>query len=226
MIQAQILPKLLYSTVAWINMTKKQTDLVEAIQRQCLTTVLEISPKCSYQTLLHVTNITPAMGIVKKSKVTFINDLLHVKGKGICLDILLKENEVEDTKGLINEVREICKEWDLPDVTKSYMRPEVLKAKIEDKLRREVLIESLQSKSAPLHMIRNKSNQNRAYFTMPKDRARLGLAFEVGCLNLKANRRRESLKKFGTTQCVIPACTGSDSLLHIMEECQGYSKCI
>ena len=221
--RAVIVPTLTYGCGAWVNMTKKQTELVEAIQRQCLTTVLEISPKCSYQTLLHVTNIPPAMGIVKKSKVTFINDLLHVKGKGICMDTLLKESEVDDSKGLINEVREICKEWELPDVTNRYVRPENLKEKIEDRLRREVLIESLQSKSAPLHMIRNKSNQNREYFTMPKDRARLGLAFEVGCLNLKANRRIESMKKFGTTQCVIPACTGSDSLLHIMEECQGYS---
>ena len=223
--KAVVVPTLTYGCAAWLSMTKKQEDLIESIQRHCLTSVLEISPKCSYQTLLHVTNIAPATAIVKKTKVTFLNDLIHVKSKGICLDTVLKQHNIDSSKGLIKEVKEICQEWGLQDVTEEYAQPRVLKEQIEDNIRREVLLESLQGKAAPYHWIRNKKNQNnnREYFKMSKDKAKLGLAFEVGCLNLRAHRRIESMKKIGTTQCVIPACTGEDSLKHAMEECQGYT---
>ena len=81
---AVIVSTLLYGCGSWTNMTKGQEDLVEAIQRQCRVTVLGITPKCSYRTLLYVTGILPAMDIVKKTKTTFVNDLFHVYVKGSC----------------------------------------------------------------------------------------------------------------------------------------------
>ena len=87
--------------------------------------------------------------------------------------------------------------------------------------KRGVLIETYKAKSAPYHY-QHVDNRMPAYFESSKERAMLGLSFQVGCLNLRAHRKSESMKKFGTFQCLIPACTGNDSLAHIMDECQGY----
>ena len=57
---------------------------------------------------------------------------------------------------------------------------------------------------------------------MPKERALLGLAFDVGCLNFRGARRNESHQKYGSTQCWVPGCTGVDTYSHVTETCQGY----
>ena len=220
--KATIVSTLTYGCGAWVGLTKAQSDLIEAIQRQCLTTVLGISDRCSYQSLLHVTNIPPATLIVKKSKVTFVNDLLHLKGKGICLEVIQMEHSITPTKGLIYEVKEICREWGLPDVTKAYADPRRLKRRIEGSIKKAVLIQSLSGKAAPLHRLRDRTQQQRAYYLMPKERAILAMAYEVGCLNFKMNRKKESQKKYGNLKCWVPACTGKDSLDHVMYTCQGY----
>ena len=213
---------LLYGCGAWVNMNKTQIELLESIQRQCLITVLGISNKCSYYSLLHVTDIMPATEVVKKTKITFLNDLLHIKGKGICVETLKADYAHNPKKGLISEVKQYCDEWKLSDVTQHYVDPKKLKRHIDSVMRSKVLAETLSSNSAPKHYMKVKESGMKEYFTMSKDRAMLGLAYEVGCLNLRAHRRAESLKKFGTVQCIIPACTGRDSLDHILNECQGY----
>ena len=63
----------------------------------------------------------------------------------------------------------------------------------------------------------------REYFTYTKEKAKLALAYDVGCLNLRGNRKAESLKKFGSIACLVPGCTGLDTLEHVMENCQGYA---
>ena len=221
--KATIVSTLLYGCGAWVNMTKAQCELVEAIQRQCLTTVLGITSRCHYQSLLNTTNIPLAMDIVRKTKVTFLNDLIHVKEKGIALRVIKQEHALTPNKGIISEVKLICSEWGLTDVTQEYAEPRKLKVRIESVLRRNILIGSLCGKSAPHHYIRDKSNQIKCYFTMPKEKALLGLSYDVGCLNMRGNRRNESNKKYGTVQCWVPGCTGKDTLEHVMSECQSYN---
>ena len=219
---AVIVSTLLYGCGSWTNMTKGQEDLVEAIQRQCLVTVLGITPKCSYRSLLYVTGILPAMDIVKKTKATFVNDLFHIKGKGICKEVLEKEYKLGKVRGLIQEVKEICAELDIEDVTETYVRPKLIKERIEGWSKCKTLVESLSSKSAPYHHLRTE-RQQREYFTYTKEKAKLALAYDVGCLNLRGNRKAESLKKFGSIACLVPGCTGLDTLEHVMENCQGYA---
>ena len=59
----------------------------------------------------------PAMDLVKKTKVTFINDLFHIKGKGICKEVLIKEYEQDKVNGLVKEVKGICTDLDIDDVS-------------------------------------------------------------------------------------------------------------
>ena len=44
---------------------------------------------------------------------------------------------------------------------------------------------------------------------------------EVGELNFRKNRKYEALKKYGSTQCLEPACMEDDTLEH-MNQCFGY----
>ena len=219
--KAVVVSTLLYGCGSWTDLTKTQEELIESIQRQCLLVVLDITNKCSYKTLLHVTGILPAVDVVKKTKITFINDLFHIKGKGICKEVLEKEYQAGKVKGLIQEVKEICEEIGVEDVTTTYVRPELLKEKLEGKSKCQKLTASLSSKSAPFHYP-NQTNKQREYFTYVKEKAKLALSYDVGCLNLRANRRTESLKKFGSTQCLVPGCVGEDDLEHIIYTCQGY----
>ena len=220
--KAVIQSTLLYGCGSWVRMTKAQEDLVEAIQRQCLTTALGITSRCHYLSLLHVTGIQPAMELVRKTKVTFINDLFHIKGKGIALKVIKQEAALDPTKGIVAEVKTICAEGNLPDVTEKYAAPRALKEKITSNIKTKVLLGSLSSKSAPMHYIRDKTNQVQEYFTMPKEKALLGLALDVGCLNFRGSRKNESRQKYGTSQCWVPGCTGLDTLDHVMTTCQGY----
>ena len=43
----------------------------------------------------------------------------------------------------------------------------------------------------------------------------------VGELNLKMNRKKEAIAKYGETQCLVGICCGDDDLTHIMC-CFGY----
>ena len=173
--------------------------------------------------LLHVTGIHPAMELVRKTKVLFLNDLIHIKGKGIALKVLQQEAELENNKGLYSEVRQVCADGQLPDVTSAYADPRDLKAKIISNIKVKVLTESLSGKSAPQHFLRDKTNQNQEYFLLPKEKALLGLAFDVGCLNFRGSRKNESRQKYGSSQCWVAGCTGTDNLEHVMTTCQGYT---
>ena len=106
---------------------------------------------------------------------------------------------------------------------RSVTDPAGLKEDIKGILERLVLMQTYKANSAPYHEIQTKQCKIRPYFMLSKERAMLGLSYDVGCLNLRANRKHESLKKFGSIKCLIPACTGNDSLKHILYECQGYN---
>ena len=70
-------------------------------------------------------------------------------------------------------------------------------------------------------MIRREDCTQRFYSSLPKNKAKLALLMEVGELNFRTNRKWESLKKFGSTECVVQGCGQEDTLDHV-KECYGY----
>ena len=62
---------------------------------------------------------------------------------------------------------------------------------------------------------------NRGYFELGRLEAKLMLAWRVGELNFLTNRRKESLKNLGSTECLVRVCGGEDTLEHV-SECFGY----
>ena len=218
---ASIVSILTYGCGAWLNLNKTQEKKIEAIQRQSLYTVLDISNKCSYLNVLAICRIMPANDMVKKLKICFINELLHVKKEGICYEALMGEYNKGEIKTLIDEVKEYCEYFEIEDVTELYQDPKWLKKKIWTSSMNKLWWALLKSKKAPFH-IRNLEEKRQFYFTLPKHQAKIALYYDIGELNLRSNRRHESCKKYGGIQCVVPGCVEDDTLKHL-QECHGYS---
>ena len=218
---AVIMSTLTYGAAALIGLDDTQWASLESIQRQCLMHILGISNKTTHQSLLFVLGLMPVKDVVRKLQISFVNNLVHIKGSGQCLDTLRKEDELNDNKGLFSEVRAACKDFGLEDVTKVYIPPNQIKDIIDRVVLDRQWIKDLKSKKPPMS-IRRDSRAPKFYFTLPKNKAKLMLCYEVGDLNLRKNRKTEAIKKYGNYNCLWPHCREDDELGHI-KQCRGYS---
>merc|ERR1712025_967593 len=81
-------------------------------------------------------------------------------------------------------------------------------------------MDTLDSKKTFKHWTPVKDS-NKVYFLKSKLEAKLLFSLRIGELNFKTNRRVESERKFGGTDCWTKVCLGKDDLHHVME-CFGY----
>ena len=162
----------------------------------------------------------PANDMIKKLKVCFVNELIHQKQSGVCFDTLTAEFNRGEIKTLIDEVSEYCEYFDIPDVTQIYIIPDKLKKKIYNSSMNKLYLSLLTSKKAPWAPRRD-NEKRRFYHTLPKHQAKCALIYEIGELNFRTNRKQESLKKYGTLECVVPGCCQEDTLEHA-KTCYGY----
>ena len=215
-----IVSTLTYGAAAMTGMTVTQWDLLEQIQRQCLIHVLDISHKTTYKSLLYVLGILPAKDIIKKLQINFINNLIHIKEKSQCLETILRDEEAGGIRGLLGEVRGYCKEYGLADVTQYYTPPDQIRKRINKVVLDRLWLSHLMAKKPPF-MVRREDLSLRFYSHLPKNKAKLALLMEVGELNFRASRKYEAMKKYGSIQCLEPACTGDDEFEHV-KTCFGY----
>ena len=216
-----IVSTLTYGAPAMTGMDVKHWDLLESVQRQCLIHMLGISNKTTHQSLLFTLGISPIKDIIKKLQITFINTLFHLKRSGQCYDTLRKDFSNGDIKGLVGEVKEYCEEYGLDDVTETYVNPEIIKKRIERVVLDRQWILDLKAKKPPLS-IRRDSRAQKFYTSLPKNKAKLMLCYELGDLNFRVSRRNEAIKKYGSTECLVPFCREPDSLDHV-SKCRGYT---
>ena len=196
-----IVSTLTYGAAAMTGMNAAHWDLLEMIQRQSLIHVLDISHKCTYKSLLYVMGILPAADVVKKLQICFVNNLIHIKEGGQCLETILKDEKIGGIKGLLGEVREYCLQYGLPDVTKQYVPAEVIKNQITRKVLDNLWVSHLVAKKPPA-MIRRDDLTLRFYSNLPKNKAKLALSLDVGELNFRRNRKYEAMKKYGSISCL------------------------
>ena len=216
-----VVSTLTYGSAAFTGMTVKHWDLLEQIQRQCLVHILDISQKTTYKSLLYVLGVLPVKAIVKKLQIGFINNLVHIKESGQCLKTIRQDEEIGGIKGLLQEVREYCEEYGLPDVTKYYLKPEMIKKQVERKELDRLWVSHLMAKKPP-PMTRRDDLTPRYYSNLPKHKAKLALLMEIGELNFRRNRKYEAMKKYGSVECLEPSCHEEDTLEHV-NTCHGYS---
>lgn len=216
-----VVSTLTYGAAAFTGLKKKHWEDIESIQRQCLIHILGISQKSPYITLLLVLGILPAKDVVKKLQITFINNLIHIKGRGQCLDTLLREDSIGDNKGLMSEVREYCTEYGIEDVTRYYVHPKEIRERIEQRVLTRLWLGNVEARKPPLAPKRY-DLRTRYYSKLPMNKAKLALCWELGDLNFRASRRCEAMRKYGSIQCLVPFCPEDDSFEHV-RTCKGYT---
>ena len=62
----------------------------------------------------------------------------------------------------------------------------------------------------------------RYYSSLPINKAKLALCYELGDLNFRASRKNEAMRKYGSIKCLVPHCQENDELSHV-RVCDGYT---
>ena len=217
-----IVPTLTYGCAAFIGMTKQHLASLESIQKNCLTMMLGISTKANYRGLCYVLGILPVVEIIRKLQVSFVNDLIHIKGSGMCKEVLFKDEEAGGIKGLLGKVREHCQYFQIPDVTVEFVHPITIKKAVIKKVMNVLWLENINNPAMPW-LKRKVDLSSPSYEQESKLLAKLALCYEIGSLNLKKSRKHEYLKSQGSLDCLVPGCCQQDSLQHIID-CYGYSE--
>ena len=217
---AIIVPTLTYGSAALTGMTKQQWSTLEAIQRTNLILLLGVSTKTNYKALLYTMGILPASDVLRKLQINFVNDLVHLKGNGSCLELLKSEEQIQDGKGLMSEVRQYCAHYGIGDVTKEFIHPETIKKAVIKKAMRELWEEVNLNVNIP--WVKRKCDlSNPSFDTESKVYAKMALCYHTGAMNFKYNRKSEYMKAQGSLDCLVRGCGQIDSLSHV-SRCYGY----
>ena len=99
MIQAKLLPYLLYGTVSWLGMTKDQMNRMEAIFKKSIQKIISLPKSTSYEALLHEVSNIHIEQWIDALKLGFFCNLFHDKGEGRVYRTL--RNEILDQRRLV-----------------------------------------------------------------------------------------------------------------------------
>ena len=111
MIQAKLVPYLLYGTQSWLGMTKEQTEKMEIIFKKSIQKIIFLSKSTSYEALLHeVSNIHTEQWI-DSLKLSFFCNLFHDKGEGRVYRAMRSELLSRDKGGAIEEIEKLSKKY-------------------------------------------------------------------------------------------------------------------
>ena len=216
--QGTVIPALTYSAIAWIGMNKRQRAKIEATQKECLYMLLELLPQASYAGVLTEIGLPRISHIINQLKIKYVSKLFSEKPNSEVVRVL-KEQYQRDDEGLVAEVKELCVKYELPDVTEELVDDDWIKENVTRVGMEEVWLETFKSRKIPMHWVAEK--KRKMYFNKPKMEAKLLFFHAVGELDLKTNKSKLSVSKFGGVQCLYGICYGEDRITHIMS-CQGY----
>ena len=214
-----IVSTITYATEAYAFMTKAQIAEIEACVKNLLYMMLRISKFTQYAGVLHECNMIRVKHTINKLKINFVNSLIHDKASGTCLKVLRKEEEMYPGTGLLAEVSQLCEMYGIEDVTTVKVDKKIVKETIWDFGRNEVWMETLGNRKIPYSA--NHQSRYRLYGQLPRDQAKLFLAYKTGGLRFKNESKGEFLKRFGDLKCFIKGCNGLDTLEHV-KNCRGY----
>ena len=220
LLQSIVVQTILYGTISFIGMTKTQVKELELIQKDAIYDVLELSKFANYNAVLQEIGIIRLEDAIKLRKMSFINKLMVARETCKCRDILLAEDKLPNQSGLLDEVRQYCQEFEVPDVTEIPLRKDDLKDQVKRLATQHTWFPLMKSSKVVMRWDPEK-NSNRQYFSFEKLESRLMLALRIGELDFLTNRRRENISKWGSTHCFVQVCGGEDSLEHV-SQCFGY----
>ena len=216
-----IVPTLTYGCQAFANMTNKQESELEMCMKDVLYKMLGISKYSHYASVLMECNMIRLKHIMNKLKIGFLNDLIHRKRRGHCLELLLEEEKLYPGTGLIGEVGKLCKMYGIPDVSYIKLEKDFIKQKIWSFGRAEIWKESTKNRRVPMEFSHMSKGNRHNYMQLPKYDSRLFFTYKIGELQFKEFRKGEFIKKYGNTNCFQPGCQSKDNLTHVMR-CHQY----
>lgn len=217
--QQVLLPTATYASECYTFMTKKQKSMMETAMKESLFDLLELSQYTSYSAVLLELNMVKLQHIIDSLKIGFVNSLVNEKKTGYCLKILRTQERDFPGQGMIGEVKQLCKQYGLPDVSERPVEKDIVSEVITDKARMEIWEDTLAIRRVPVRL--NEKKSGKLYFHLPKREAQLLLAYYVGELQFKNHRRNEFRKVFGDVDCVN-GCGGLDDFDH-MKVCPAQS---
>ena len=216
--QSIVMSSLSYGAQGYIYMTRKQEDRMESLMRENLYRLLGLSKFTSYAAVLFELNLVKMKDVIKMLKCSFVMSLMTDKSEGQCFEVL-KEEEKKGRKGIISEVKEICEQFGLPDITVQNISKDKMKKQMWKVARDELWQTVLMDRRVPYQECPKKYKKD--YWSLEKRRALLVFAYKIGNLDFRNNKKGEALRKFGSTACLASGCPGRDDLQHIID-CSGY----
>ena len=146
----------------------------EKIQKDAIYDIIGLSRSANYNAVLAEIGVLRAEETVKLRKISFVNKMIHTRKSCECRDVLQEADNSLEYTGLLQEVREYCSEYGLPDVIQN----QLLKKDIDNTIKRKATREgwlSLKSSSKVLMRWTPEKKSDRQYFSYNRLESKLML---------------------------------------------------
>ena len=224
LLQSQILPILLYGVECWLGITEEQYKKMEDILRTAICMLLSLPKNTPYEALLNEAGQFPMRQWIHVAKIRYINRKIHFKQKGRLYQIL-RHDIIHGVKtGFIGEAEELCKLYNLPNVTTCPLRPEAISRACKEVARKKIWSEVMKKRKIP--MLPNSQKMKLEHHEFDPMRSKLISSYNCGAIVTKKTNPQCIPRKFMENKfdrhCLWPGCDGLDEISHIRNECQFY----
>ena len=221
LIQAQLIPKLLYGTEAWVKVTKGQYKNMEDILRDSICTIISLPKTTNYEAMLAEVSNFHVEQWMDLMKLQYFNKKMNLKESGRFVTAMKEEVINGDKGGFYEDVTKLCEKYDVPNVMLHYLRPDDLSYTLKEFSKDRICHETLLRKSVPIIVNTRKVVHSHHLFNTME--ARAITCFNTGNLVFKATRGWEMPPKYqGDKWCMFRQCEGVDSYHHARYECDWY----
>ena len=223
MIQAKILPALLYDTESWINPTKENYEEMENILKSAIIRILSLPPSTNYESMLWEMGNYHVEQWMDLGKLRFFSKKMNLKEEGRMYEAIREEllDEKFDN-GLVKEMERLSEKYNLPNVLLHYVRPRDIAEAVREHSKDKICHEVLLTKTIPIIVSTRKFTHEHHTFSTMEERAITcfntgNLVFKDTCPNMF--REKHIFDRF----CMFLGCDGRDSYAHVRFECKFYT---
>ena len=219
LLQSKVIPILTYGTEAWLNVSPKQYEAMETIFKDALVRVLSLPNSTNYDSMLMEVSNYHIEAWMDSLKIKYFMKKIHLKKAGKLYRVLREDIINRNEEGFIGDITNLCKKYDIPDVTLNYLAPDFISETCKEWSRMKSMRVTLTLKKVPPMLTLGKIYNHHYEYTVFE--ARAITALRTGNLIFKNWCPWEFSKKNSGTKCMYPPCPEKDSLLHVME-CRFY----
>ena len=221
MLQAKLIPTILYGCQAWLYINKGQIEKLEKIFKNAITKSLSLPKSTNYEVLLNEIGYIHIEQWLDYMKLSIFGNIFQEKKAGRLYQVLREELLEEVKGGVVEEVGKLCDKYSLPNVLLFKIRQEDMSCAVREysKMRICLMTVILPSVLMIIHTLKF-VHEHYEFDVMS---ARAIMCFNTGNLVFKDTcpyqfRTRDQ----GSKGCLEKACGGLDSYSHVRYECEFY----